>query len=57
MKHSVLLAASSLLGSASAAVHTAKLQKVPLGEQLVSSTPFDAIEIIMTKATQEAGQA
>lgn len=35
MKGSIV-AATALLGSASAAVHTMKLQKVPLSEQLVS---------------------
>lgn len=35
MKDTVLFAAGALLGSASAAVHTIKLQKVSLSEQLV----------------------
>lgn len=36
MKGSSLIAASALLGSASAGVHKMKLKKVPLSEQLVS---------------------
>jgi len=32
---SAIVAASALLGSANAAVHTMKLKKVPLSEQLV----------------------
>jgi saccharopepsin len=36
MKSTSLLTASVLLGSASAAVHKLKLNKVPLDEQLVS---------------------
>ena len=35
MKNTVLLAAGALLGTASAGVHTMKLQKVSLSEQLV----------------------
>lgn len=38
MKSFGILAASSLIGSALAAVHRMPLQKVPLSEQLVSST-------------------
>jgi len=41
MKNSVLLAAGALLGSATAGVHKAKLQKVPLHEQLVSYILFN----------------
>lgn len=37
MKNSLLVAATALLGSASAEVHTMKLKKVPLSEQLVSN--------------------
>lgn len=36
MKTSILLAAGSLMGAASAGVHKMKLKKVPLSEQLVS---------------------
>lgn len=36
MKHSFIVAATALLGSSSAAIHKAKLQKIPLAEQLVS---------------------
>lgn len=39
MKGSTVLAAGALLGSASAAVHTMKLKKVPLSEQLVCMCP------------------
>lgn len=35
MKNATLIAASALLGSASAGIHRAKLQKVPLADQLV----------------------
>jgi len=37
MKSSLIIAAAALLGSASAAVHRLKLEKVPLSKQLVSS--------------------
>ena len=37
MKNSVILAAGALLGSATAGVHKAKLQKIPLSQQLVST--------------------
>lgn len=40
MKNSLLIAATALLGTSSAAVHKAKLQKVPLSEQLVSYSRF-----------------
>jgi hypothetical protein len=36
MKTTMLLAAGSLLGSSSAAVHKMALKKIPLSEQLVS---------------------
>jgi len=36
MKVALLLAAGSLLGSASAGVHKMKLKKIPLSEQLVN---------------------
>jgi saccharopepsin len=36
MKAAILVAAGSLLGSATAGMHTMKLKKVPLSEQLVS---------------------
>ena len=36
MKNSLIVAAIALLGSSSAAIHKAKLQKIPLAEQLVS---------------------
>ncbi|KAK8242248.1 hypothetical protein IWZ00DRAFT_513719 [Phyllosticta capitalensis] len=38
MKSAMLLAASALLGSASAGVHKMKLKKVPLSEQLVRTS-------------------
>lgn len=40
MKGSSMLAASGLLGAASAGVHKMKLNKVPLSQQLVSSMTF-----------------
>ena len=36
MRNSLLLAAGALVGSTAADVHRAKLQKVPLADQLVS---------------------
>lgn len=38
MKYTGIVAASALLGSASAGVHKAKLQKVPLSDQFVRLT-------------------
>jgi saccharopepsin len=38
MKTATVMAAAALLGSASAAIHKMKLQKIPLEEQLVSLT-------------------
>jgi saccharopepsin len=37
MKSNLIIAATSLLGSASAGVHRMKLEKIPLEQQLVSS--------------------
>jgi saccharopepsin len=45
MKNAAILAASALLGSASAGVHKVKLQKVPLSEQLVSWHLYSAFDI------------
>lgn len=39
MKSAMLLAAGSLLSTATAGVHKMKLKKVPLTEQLVSQQP------------------
>lgn len=36
MKSAILLAASSVLGTATAGVHKMKLKKIPLSDQLVS---------------------
>lgn len=43
MKTATLLAAGGLLGSASAAVHSMKLKKIPLEEQLVSDAARDKL--------------
>lgn len=42
MKGRSLIAASALLGSASAGVHRMKLEKIPLSEQLVGD-PYSSI--------------
>ncbi|KAF2147315.1 uncharacterized protein K452DRAFT_261722 [Aplosporella prunicola CBS 121167] len=49
MKSAMLLAASALLGSASAGVHKMKLKKVPLAEQLEHANMGDQVKALSQK--------
>lgn len=44
MKSNLIVAATALLGSASAGVHRMKLEKIPLEQQLVSSVCSAAVK-------------
>ena len=50
MKSAVAVAATALLGTASAAVHSMKLKKVPLAEQLVRH--FHLTTILLLKRSE-----
>lgn len=53
MRYSPLLAATALLGSASAAVHRMKLDKVPLSQQLEAANIGDHMRALEEKYTQK----